>query len=75
MDSYTAFKRNKVLGINRYILLHINQINNKILLYSTESYIQYFVITYHGKESEKEYKLCIYINKSLCCTPEINTTL
>ena len=53
MDSYTAFKKNKVLGINRYILLHINQINNKILLYSTESHIQYFVITYHGKESGK----------------------
>ena len=68
MDSYTAFKKNKVLGINRYILLHINQINNKILLYSTESHIQYFVITYHGKESEKVY---IYIAVHLKL---INTT-
>ena len=32
--------------------------NNKDLLYSTGNYIQYLVITYNGKESEKE---CIYI--------------
>ena len=41
------------------------------------SYTQYFVINYKGKESEKEY---IYSFKNLkriyiCCTPEINTTL
>ena len=30
-------------------------ITNKDLLYSTGSYIQYFIITYMGKESEKEY--------------------
>ena len=28
---------------------------NKGLLYSTGNYIQYSVITYNGKESEKEY--------------------
>ena len=28
---------------------------NKDLLYSTGNYIQYLVITYSGKESEKEY--------------------
>ena len=43
---------------NRYILLYIIEINNKDLLYSTGNYIQYFVITYNGKESEKVY---IYI--------------
>ena len=32
------------------------KINNKDLLYSTGNYIQYLVITYNGKESEKEYK-------------------
>ena len=46
------------LGINRYTLLYIKQINNKNLLYSTGNYIQYLIITYNGKESEKEY---IYI--------------
>ena len=29
--------------------------NNKVLLYSTRDYIQYLIITYIGKESEKEY--------------------
>ena len=31
------------------------KIDNKDLLYSTGNYTQYFVITYKGKESEKEY--------------------
>ena len=42
-------------GINRYTLLYIKQANNKDVLYSTENYTQYLVITYNGKESEKEY--------------------
>ena len=36
---------------------------NSDLLYSTGNYTQYFVITYKGKESEKEYicmDICIY---------------
>ena len=40
----------------------------KDLLYSTGNYIQYLVITYNGKESEKE-----YITESLCCIHETNT--
>ena len=35
-----------------------NELNKKVLLYSTGNYIQYLMITYNGKESEKEY---IYI--------------
>ena len=46
---------NQQFEINRYKLLYIKQITNKDLLYSTENYIQYFVIAYNGKESEKEY--------------------
>ena len=46
-------------GINIYTLLYIKQIN-KDLLYSTGYYTQYFVITYKGKESSKEY-IYIYI--------------
>ena len=52
-------------GINRYTLLYMKQINNKNLLYSTGNYIQYLVITYKGKESEKEYifmYVYIYMN-------------
>ena len=37
------------------MLLHIKQRNNKDLLYSTGTYIQYLIVTYNGKESEKEY--------------------
>ena len=37
-------------------------INNEDSLYSTGNYTQYLVITYNGKESEKEYiYVCIYI--------------
>ena len=57
---------------------------------STENYIQYLVITYKGKESEKEYiyifmikniniykeeYIYIYMAEILCHTPETNTAL
>ena len=56
------------------------------LLYSTGNYTQYLVITYNGKESEKEYiyyiiyiklnlNICIYKNGSLSCIPETSRTL
>ena len=41
-------------GINIYTQLYIKQIINKDLLYSTGNSTQYSVITYTGKESEKE---------------------
>ena len=50
---------NQEVRVNIYTLLYIKQINNKDLLYSTENYVQYFVITYNGKESEKGY-ICMY---------------
>ena len=37
----------------------LGKIDNKGLLYSTGNYIQYLVITYNGRESER---LCIYLN-------------
>ena len=46
------------IGIDIYTLLYIKQINNKDLLYSTGNYTQYSVMTYKGKESEKQH---IYI--------------
>ena len=42
-------------GISRCKLLHIEWINNKVLLYSTGNYIQYPVRNHNGKEYEKEY--------------------
>ena len=47
-------------GIGRCKLLYIGWINNKVLLYSTGNYIQFFVITYMGKESEKEW-IYVYV--------------
>ena len=40
-------------GISRCKLLYTEWVKNKILLYSTGSYIQYPVINYNGKEHEK----------------------
>ena len=51
---------NKEFGINIYTLLYIKQIINKDLLYSTENSTQYSVITYMGKESEKE-QIYVYV--------------
>ena len=39
------------------------------------NYTQYLIILYDGKESEIHIYIYIYICKSLCYTPEINTTL
>ena len=36
-----------------YIPLHIKEINYKDLLYSTGNCIQYLIMTYNEKESEK----------------------
>lgn len=51
-------------------------INNKVLLYGTESYLQYPMINCNGKEL---ILICIYIyvyiTESLCHTAEIDTTL
>ena len=46
---------NQEFGINIYTLMYIRQITNKDVLYSTGNYTQYSVISYKGKESEKEY--------------------
>ena len=46
-------------GVSKCKLLHIGWINSKALLYGTENYIQYPVITHHGKEHEKECVLYI----------------
>ena len=58
---------NQETGINIYIPLCVTQIN-KDLLYSIGNYIQYLVINYKGKESEKEQiYVYIYINYESEC--------
>ena len=67
--------RGNKLGVwNQQIQTTIHEINNKDLLYmySTGDYIQYLIINYNRKESEKQY---VCITESLCCTPATNTTL
>ena len=55
--------------------MYIKYINNEDQLHSTGNHIQYFVIIYNGKESEKEYiyiyiQIYICITQSLCYIPE-----
>ena len=57
---------NQEFRINRYTLLYIKQINNEDLLYSTGIYIQYLVVTYSGKESEKWYTYILFQILSIC---------
>ena len=67
---------NLEFGINRYTLLYTKQINKKDPLYSTGNYIQYLVIPYNGKESEKgqiDRSIDQQITESLFCIPETNT--
>ena len=54
--------------------LHTEQINNKVLLYSTGNYIQYPGINHNEKEYKKQC-IYIYITESLCSRAEINTRL
>ena len=47
------------VGVSRCKPLYIEWINNKVLLYSTENYMQYPMINHNGKEYFK--KECIYV--------------
>ena len=55
-------RRGDKLGVwNEQIHTTIYKINNKDLLCSTGNYIQYLIITYNGKETEKEH-ICVCVN-------------
>ena len=41
--------------ISRCKLVYVDRIDNKVLLYGTETYVQYPVITYNGRECEDVY--------------------
>ena len=60
-------------GVSRCKLLYLKWTNNKVLLYSTESYIQYPMINHNGKEKRMYIYTCI--TESLFCRAEINTTV
>ena len=45
-------------GVGRYKLLHLEWINNKVLMYSTGKYIEYPVINHNGKEYKKNVFMC-----------------
>ena len=50
-------------GVSICKLLYIDWINNKVLLYSTQNYIQYPMINHSGKVHLKKKKyIYIYIN-------------
>ena len=63
------------VGIGICTLLYTKSVGNKDLLYSSWKSIQYSAMAYIGKKYAKSGYICICITDSLCCIPEINTTL
>ena len=53
------------VGVSRCKLPYIEEINNKVFLYSTESYIHYTMINHNGKKCIKK-NVYICITKSFC---------
>ena len=47
------------LGVSRHKLLYTERMNNKVLLYNTEDYIQYALINDNSKEYNKMVYICI----------------
>ena len=70
-------------GVSKCKLLHIGWINSKVLLYGTENYTQYPVITHHEREcvwkNMKKNVYYVYIDRynwiALLYSRNINTTL
>ena len=56
--------------IKIHTILYLKQITNRNPLYSEETYTQYLVIRYNGREWKKE-----NTTETLHCPPETNTTL
>ena len=61
-------------GVGRCKLLHLEWINNGVLLYNTGNYAQSLRVECDGREYEKK-SVYICMTGSLCCTAEIDTTL
>jgi len=58
-------------GVNRCKLLHLEWIDNEILLYSTGNYIQLLGQTIMKRNIKKK-NVYMYITKSLCYSAEIS---
>ena len=58
-----GWRRDGVGGwVSRYRLLYREWINNKVLLYGTENYIQYSMINHNGKEYiKKNVYMCVCV--------------
>ena len=55
-------------GINRCKLLHIEWMNNKVLLYSTGNYIEYAIINHNEKEKKLGcFRLFLILEKGIYC--------
>ena len=65
-------ERTGCLGLVRCKLLHLEWINNKVLLYSTENYSQYSRLAIMEKILKN---VCICKTESFCCIAEIGTIL
>ena len=46
-------------GVGRCKLIHLEWINNKVLMYSTGNYIQSPVINHNGKKYKKRMYVCV----------------
>ena len=62
-------------GISRCKLVHVEWINNRVLLCSTGTYIQYPVINHNGKRPQEYIQMYVCITESFCCIAVIKTTL
>ena len=59
--------------MSRCKLLFLGWINNKVLMYSTGTYIQHPMRSHNGKKTFKN--VCMCVTESLCWTEEIGTTV
>ena len=65
---------NGEFGVGRCKLLHLEWINNEVLLYSTENYIQSLEIAHDGRQYEKKTEY-ICMTGSPFYKAEIDTTM
>ena len=72
IENKLAGAKGKGVGEGRIGSVGLAEANNKVLLYSTETYIQYPAANHNGKECEKEFTH-VHITES-CCTEKMNTT-
>ena len=67
--------KDREFGIDRYTLLYLKWITNKVLLYSTGNSAQCYAAAWIRGEFVGRMDTCICMAESLCCPPETTTTL